>query len=71
MQEVSLLTPFLPFERLVGSLELTPSLGNIPRFVTNSSLPSNVAEDVPSFLAWIEKKFPEPEGGAIGSEQAP
>lgn len=44
--------------------------GNIPRFVTNSSLPSSIAEDVPSFLAWIEKKFPEPAGGPIGSEQA-
>ncbi|WVR08098.1 hypothetical protein IAU60_005144 [Kwoniella sp. DSM 27419] len=33
--------------------------GNIPRFVTNSSLPNSIAEDVPSFLGWMVKRFPE------------
>lgn len=32
--------------------------GNIPRFVTNSSLPRSIAEDVPSFLTWMWKRFP-------------
>lgn len=30
--------------------------GNIPRFMTNSSLPSSIAEDVPSFLQWLRKR---------------
>jgi hypothetical protein len=33
--------------------------GNIPRFMTNSSLPSSISEDVPSFLKWMVKRFPE------------
>ncbi|ORY34819.1 hypothetical protein BCR39DRAFT_592329 [Naematelia encephala] len=37
--------------------------GNIPRFVTNSSLPSSISEDVPSFLKWMAKRFPE--GGPV------
>jgi hypothetical protein len=32
--------------------------GNIPRFITNASMPKNVAEDVPSFLHWMWKRFP-------------
>ncbi|OCF62179.1 hypothetical protein L486_01846 [Kwoniella mangroviensis CBS 10435] len=31
--------------------------GNIPRFVTNGSLPNSIAEDVPSFLGWMVKRF--------------
>ena len=27
--------------------------GNIPRFMTNSSLPNSISEDVPSFLKWM------------------
>jgi hypothetical protein len=34
-------------------------LGNIPRFITNSSLPSSIAEDVPSFMKWLAERFPE------------
>ena len=33
--------------------------GNIPRFVTNASLPNSIAEDVPSFLKYIAVKFPD------------
>jgi hypothetical protein len=33
--------------------------GNIPRFVTNSSLPNSISEDVPSFLKWMVSRFPE------------
>ncbi|KAK8849628.1 hypothetical protein IAR55_004963 [Kwoniella newhampshirensis] len=43
--------------------------GNIPRFVTNSSLPSSIAEDVPSFLKWMVGRFPE--GGDVGSKPVP
>ncbi|WRT69650.1 uncharacterized protein IL334_006640 [Kwoniella shivajii] len=39
--------------------------GNIPRFVTNGSLPNSIAEDVPSFLGWLEKRFPV--GGELSS----
>lgn len=39
--------------------------GNIPRFVTNASLPSKIAEDVPSFLGWMTRRFPE--GGEVES----
>lgn len=39
--------------------------GNIPRFVTNSSLPNSIAEDVPSFLSWMVNRFPE--GGEVAS----
>ncbi|KAL1408245.1 hypothetical protein Q8F55_005051 [Vanrija albida] len=39
--------------------------GNIPRFVTNASLPSKIAEDVPSFLGWMTRRFPE--GGEVDS----
>lgn len=28
--------------------------GNIPRFITNSSLPGQIAADVPSFLKWVK-----------------
>ncbi|BEJ17557.1 hypothetical protein CspHIS471_0609580 [Cutaneotrichosporon sp. HIS471] len=31
--------------------------GSIPRFVTNSALPKNIAEDVPSFLRWMMKRY--------------
>jgi hypothetical protein len=41
--------------------------GNIPRFITNSSLPNSIAEDVPSFLSWIERKFPDKEAGGVDS----
>lgn len=58
------------FPTFLLSAEADISAGNIPRFVTNSSLPSSIAEDVPSFLAWIEKKFPEVEGGPISSQPA-
>ncbi|WWD20254.1 hypothetical protein CI109_104730 [Kwoniella shandongensis] len=37
--------------------------GNIPRFVTNGSLPNSIAEDVPSFLKWMVRRFPE--GGEV------
>ncbi|WVN86851.1 uncharacterized protein L203_102025 [Cryptococcus depauperatus CBS 7841] len=40
--------------------------GNIPRFVTNRSLPSSIAEDVPSFLSWMVRRFPE--GGNVASK---
>lgn len=39
--------------------------GNIPRFVTNASMPSKVSEDVPSFIGWMVKRFPE--GGDVDS----
>ncbi|WVF68469.1 hypothetical protein IAT40_003236 [Kwoniella sp. CBS 6097] len=39
--------------------------GNIPQFVTNRSLPGSIAEDVPSFLGWMVKRFPE--GGEVDS----
>ncbi|WVW86973.1 hypothetical protein I302_109029 [Kwoniella bestiolae CBS 10118] len=39
--------------------------GNIPRFVTNGSLPNSIAEDVPSFLGWMVKRFPV--GGEVTS----
>lgn len=39
--------------------------GNIPRFVTNASLPKSIAEDVPSFLKWAIKRWP-PEGPEEG-----
>ncbi|OCF43861.1 hypothetical protein I317_02304 [Kwoniella heveanensis CBS 569] len=39
--------------------------GNIPRFVTNGSLPNSIAEDVPSFLGWMVKRFPD--GGDVDS----
>ena len=32
--------------------------GSIPRFITNSTLPKSIAEDVPSFLSWMWKRFP-------------
>lgn len=41
--------------------------GNIPRFVTNASLPKSIAEDVPSFLKWALKRWP-PEGPQEGAE---
>lgn len=31
--------------------------GNIPRFVTNSALPKSIAEDVPSFLRWMMRRY--------------
>ncbi|WWC92765.1 uncharacterized protein L201_007724 [Kwoniella dendrophila CBS 6074] len=40
--------------------------GNIPRFVTNGSLPNSIAEDVPSFIGWMEKRFPI--GGEVTSK---
>ncbi|WWC65782.1 uncharacterized protein I303_108404 [Kwoniella dejecticola CBS 10117] len=40
--------------------------GNIPRFVTNGSLPNSIAEDVPSFLGWMQKRFPV--GGEVTSK---
>ncbi|CAD6584290.1 MAG: hypothetical protein TREMPRED_003790 [Tremellales sp. Tagirdzhanova-0007] len=40
--------------------------GNIPRFMTNSSLASSISEDVPSFLKWMVRRFPE--GGEVESE---
>jgi hypothetical protein len=43
--------------------------GNIPRFMTNQSLPSSIAEDVNSFLKWSTKRWPEGEDMG-GSEQA-
>jgi hypothetical protein len=30
--------------------------GSIPQFITNASLPGAIAEDVPSFLQWLEKR---------------
>ncbi|WVQ79236.1 hypothetical protein IAT38_001332 [Cryptococcus sp. DSM 104549] len=39
--------------------------GNIPRFVTNQSLPGSISEDVPSFLSWMVRRFPE--GGEVAS----
>ncbi|WVQ96016.1 hypothetical protein IAU59_003116 [Kwoniella sp. CBS 9459] len=39
--------------------------GNIPRFVTNGSLPNSISEDVPSFLGWMVKRFPD--GGDVDS----
>ncbi len=44
---------------------LITSTGNIPRFVTNNSLASSISEDVPSFLKWMVKRFPE--GGQVES----
>lgn len=41
--------------------------GNIPRFVTNASLPKSLAEDVPSFLRWAVKRWP-PEGPQEGAD---
>ncbi|KAK4689424.1 hypothetical protein P7C73_g651, partial [Tremellales sp. Uapishka_1] len=41
--------------------------GNIPRFITNTSLPSKIAEDVPSFIEWMVKRFPA--GGNVASEK--
>jgi hypothetical protein len=35
--------------------------GSIPRFVTNSALPKSIAEDVPSFLRWMMKRYPSDE----------
>ncbi|WVQ75045.1 hypothetical protein IAR50_004654 [Cryptococcus sp. DSM 104548] len=40
--------------------------GNIPRFVTNGSLPNSISEDVPSFLSWMVGRFPE--GGEVASQ---
>ncbi|KIR39427.1 hypothetical protein I307_01304 [Cryptococcus deuterogattii 99/473] len=40
--------------------------GNIPRFMTNSSLPNSIAEDVPSFLSWMVDRFPG--GNAVASK---
>ncbi|WWC73743.1 uncharacterized protein I206_107715 [Kwoniella pini CBS 10737] len=40
--------------------------GNIPRFVTNGSLPNSIAEDVPSFISWMQKRFPV--GGEVTSK---
>lgn len=31
--------------------------GNIPRFITNGTLPKSIAEDVPSFLKWMVRKY--------------
>jgi hypothetical protein len=31
--------------------------GSIPRFVTNATLPRSVAEDVPSFVRWLYRRF--------------
>ncbi len=50
--------------RLFG---LIPPPGNIPRFITNNSLPSSIAEDVPSFLKWMSSRFPE--GGDVESHE--
>ena len=46
-----------------GESRLRTSLieGNIPRFLTNSSLPSSIAEDVPSFVKWLSSRYPEEE----------
>ena len=41
-----------------GGDGLILTLGNIPRFVTNASLPSSISEDVPSFLKWMVQRFP-------------
>lgn len=41
--------------------------GNIPRFVTNASLPKSIAEDVPSFLRWVVSRWP-PEGPQEGAD---
>lgn len=44
--------------------------GSIPRFITNGALPKSIAEDVPSFLKWMVKKYPSEEAGetANGAE---
>ncbi|KAL7425081.1 hypothetical protein Q5752_000769 [Cryptotrichosporon argae] len=42
--------------------------GNIPRFVTNTSLPSKISEDVPAFLGWMVRRFPD--GGEVASTPA-
>lgn len=34
--------------------------GNIPRFMTNSALPKSIAEDVPSFLRWMLRRYNSP-----------
>lgn len=39
--------------------------GNIPRFITNQSLPGSISEDVPSFLKWAMNRWPE-ESDAAG-----
>jgi hypothetical protein len=31
--------------------------GNIPRFITNSSLPGSISQDVPAFLKYISGRF--------------
>ncbi|ORX37767.1 hypothetical protein BD324DRAFT_650315 [Kockovaella imperatae] len=33
--------------------------GNIPQFITNASLPSQIAIDVPSFIKWAMERFPD------------
>lgn len=43
--------------------------GNIPRFMTNSSLPSQIAVDVPSFLKWMVKRSSRPADGLTPASQ--
>ena len=33
--------------------------GNVPMFVSNNQMPAKISEDVPSFLNWLDKKFPQ------------
>ncbi|RXK35432.1 hypothetical protein M231_07287 [Tremella mesenterica] len=42
--------------------------GNVLRFMTNASLPGKIAEDVPSFLKWMVRRFPQ--GGEVASHPA-
>lgn len=32
--------------------------GNIPQAMVNKSLPAKMSEDVPSFISWLEKRYP-------------
>lgn len=54
--------------------------GNIPRFMTNGALSKSIAEDVPSFLRWMMRRYdwteaeggtPQPAAGATASSPKP
>lgn len=42
-----------------STLARANGLGNVPMFVSNNQMPAKISEDVPSFLKWLDKKFPQ------------
>ena len=66
MLEVNFMRHLAPSPSLYAYSADRKTLGNIPRFMTNSSLASSISEDVPSFLKWMVRRFPE--GGEVESE---